>query len=92
MEIHHIEEWANGGHTDLDNLLPLCSACHSLVTDGYLRVIKEASDIHLIYRDGSRYVSHNHSLARRRDDAVTMAEFDALMDKEEQEDDFLVEV
>lgn len=92
MEIHHIEEWANGGHTDLDNLLPLCSACHSLVTDGYLRVIKEASDIHFIYRDGSRYVSHNHSLARRRDDAVTMAEFDALMDKEEQEDDFLVEV
>ncbi len=53
------------GHTDLENLLPLCSACHSLVTDGYLRIVREASHLHFIYGDGSRYVSVNHSLPRR---------------------------
>ena len=53
------------GHTDLENLLPLFSACHSLVTDGYLRIVREASHLHFIYGDGSRYVSVNHSLPRR---------------------------
>lgn len=35
IEIHHMKEWADGGKTDLDNLIPLCSACRSLVTDGW---------------------------------------------------------
>ena len=82
IEMHHIEDWADGGHTDLDNLLPLCSACHSLVSEGYIRTVKDGSDIHFIYRDGTRFVSENYSMARRRDDAVTMAEFEQLMDEE----------
>lgn len=82
LEMHHIDEWANGGMTDVGNLLPLCSACHSLVTDGYIRIEKDGSDLHFIYRDGTRYVSHNYSLPRRDDSAVTLAEYEALVDEE----------
>ena len=74
IEIHHIKEWSEGGMTDLENLLPLCSACHSLVTDGYLETVKDGSDVHFIYQDGTRYVSDNYSLPRRRDNAQTWAE------------------
>ena len=74
IEIHHIEDWATGGLTDMANLLPLCSACHSLVTEGYLQTLKDDADIHFVYRDGTRYVSENYSMPRRRDGAVTMDE------------------
>ena len=74
IEIHHIEDWASGGLTDLENLLPLCSACHSLVTEGYLQTLKEHSDIHFVYRDGTRFVSTNYSLPRREDIRRTMEE------------------
>ena len=74
IEIHHIEDWASGGLTDLENLLPLCSACHSLVTEGYLQTLKERSDIHFVYRDGTRFVSTNYSLPQRNDTMRTMEE------------------
>ena len=74
IEIHHIEDWATGGLTDLENLLPLCSACHSLVTEGYLQTLKEHSDIHFVYRDGTRFVSTNYSLPKRNDTMRTMEE------------------
>jgi len=36
-DLHHIQYWANGGPTDLDNLINLCPAHHMLVHDrGYL--------------------------------------------------------
>jgi len=31
LEIHHVIWWSNGGPTDLDNLIGLCSRCHHLV-------------------------------------------------------------
>ena len=33
-KIHHVRWWRNGGSTDLDNLLPLCSKHHHLVHEG----------------------------------------------------------
>ena len=33
-KIHHVHWWRNGGSTDLDNLLPLCSKHHHLVHEG----------------------------------------------------------
>ncbi len=81
IEIHHIEDWATGGLTDLANLLPLCSACHSLVTEGYLQTLKDDADIHFVYRDGTRYVSENYSMPRRRDGAVTMDECGGSFDE-----------
>lgn len=33
-QAHHIHEWENGGLTDLDNLIPLCSTHHHAVHEG----------------------------------------------------------
>ncbi len=38
LEFHHITAWAAGGATDLDNLIPLCSGCHALVTSGRVSI------------------------------------------------------
>jgi 5-methylcytosine-specific restriction endonuclease McrA len=36
-DLHHIQYWANGGHTSLDNLINLCKRHHMLIHDrGYL--------------------------------------------------------
>ena len=29
--IHHIDWWEHGGHTDIDNLLPVCNRHHKLI-------------------------------------------------------------
>jgi hypothetical protein len=37
VDLHHIQHWADGGRTDLDNLISLCPYHHTLVHDrGYL--------------------------------------------------------
>lgn len=36
LEIHHIVAWADGGPTDVSNLVGLCSACHTLLHRGLL--------------------------------------------------------
>lgn len=33
-QAHHIDEWENGGQTDLDNLVPLCNRHHHSVHEG----------------------------------------------------------
>lgn len=33
-QIHHIEYWENGGHTDLNNMVPLCSRHHHAAHEG----------------------------------------------------------
>jgi hypothetical protein len=37
-KLHHIIWWRNGGHTDLDNLLPLCERHHHAVHDRGWRI------------------------------------------------------
>ena len=69
IEVHHMKEWADGGNTDLDNLIPLCSACHSLVTDGWALIERHGKQICFFMGDGSSYVSDNHSMTHR-DDSV----------------------
>lgn len=78
MEMHHIHDWADGGTTDLDNLLPLCSACHSLVSDGYVSILQDEGDIHFVFGDGTRFVSRNRTVPVRDDDALTLSEFNEL--------------
>jgi hypothetical protein len=37
VDLHHIQHWASGGRTDLDNLISLCKYHHTVVHDrGYL--------------------------------------------------------
>ncbi len=65
MEIHHMKEWADGGETNMDNLIPLCSACHSLVTDGWALIERQGKQICFFMGDGSAFVSDNHSMTRK---------------------------
>ena len=37
-QAHHVREWENGGPTDLDNLVPLCSRHHHQVHEGRWRL------------------------------------------------------
>ena len=38
IQFHHIKDWQNGGETNVDNLIPLCSGCHALVTEGLVKI------------------------------------------------------
>lgn len=37
-QAHHVHEWEHGGHTDLDNLVPLCTRHHHQVHEGRWRI------------------------------------------------------
>lgn len=68
IEFHHIVEWVRGGLTNPENLLPLCSFCHSMVTNGQVTVEPDlANSARLIFnfRDGSQFLSENRSLPLR---------------------------
>jgi hypothetical protein len=38
LDAHHIEHWADGGETDLSNLVTLCRLHHRLVHEGEIRI------------------------------------------------------
>lgn len=65
IEMHHIKEWEHGGMTDLDNLIPLCSSCHSQVSHGVVTIERQGSDLFFTFKNGARFVSRNRSLPRR---------------------------
>jgi hypothetical protein len=53
LDAHHIEHWANGGTTDLDNLLYLCGHHHRLLHEGGYRITRGPGDrIRFHRRDG----------------------------------------
>lgn len=62
IEIHHMHDWADGGTTDLDNLIPLCSSCHSKVSHGLAHIERHGPNIEFTFLDGSRYISRNRGL------------------------------
>lgn len=57
LQVHHIREWAHGGETNLDNLIPLCSACHSRVTNGLAHITANGRTIEFRFRGGKKFVS-----------------------------------
>jgi hypothetical protein len=55
-EAHHIVWWRNGGRTDLDNLLLICSFHHRLVHEYGWRVRRDlAGEVSWHRRDGTKY-------------------------------------
>lgn len=44
LHCHHVEHWANGGETSLDNLMLLCTKHHALVHEGGFRIEKDFQD------------------------------------------------
>ena len=65
LQVHHIKEWANGGETNLENLIPLCSACHSRVTNGLAHITTNGRTIKFRFRGGRRFVSHGGGLPKK---------------------------
>ncbi|WP_245527425.1 HNH endonuclease signature motif containing protein [Corynebacterium lipophiloflavum] len=65
LQVHHIKEWANGGETNLENLIPLCSACHSRVTNGLAHITTNGRTIEFRFRGGRRFVSHGGGLPEK---------------------------
>lgn len=91
LEFHHIRAWQDGGLTDMENLIPLCSACHALVTEGQIRIDEHPTDAHrLVFRfnDGTRFVSVNRGLPVRddSDDGVITAKPAVVGDWDENPD------
>ncbi len=41
VDAHHIEHWSNGGETNLDNLMLLCSQHHKLVHEGGFKIERD---------------------------------------------------
>jgi hypothetical protein len=51
VHAHHIEHWAYGGETSLNNLVLLCGTHHRLLHEGGIHV-KCSTDGQLVFRDG----------------------------------------
>lgn len=68
IEFHHIRAFIDGGVTEIWNLIPLCSSCHSLVTEGMAHIDFAPGDrSRLIFRfaGGVRFISENRSIPMR---------------------------
>lgn len=65
LEFHHIVPWAEGGATELTNLIPLCSGCHGLVSAGIMTMHIDSDPRFIRFRfpDGESYTSENRQLA-----------------------------
>jgi hypothetical protein len=50
VDIHHIEHWANGGETAVDQLMLLCSKHHTLIHEGGFRIEKDFRDNWTFFR------------------------------------------
>jgi hypothetical protein len=53
LDAHHIEHWADGGETSLDNLIQLCHAHHKLMHEGGFSVARVAGKLVFKKPDGS---------------------------------------
>jgi HNH endonuclease len=64
-EMHHVVPWEQGGRTDLDNLVPLCSKCHHLIHDGgWTLSMDEHRVVRIIRPDGSLAVEGSPPMVR----------------------------
>ncbi|GAB3941024.1 HNH endonuclease signature motif containing protein [Corynebacterium tapiri] len=72
LEFHHITPWEEGGVTKTFNLLPLCSHCHSLVTDGLAKIWVDRSNpelLHFVFGE-RHYISQQRTLPMLADRIV----------------------
>jgi hypothetical protein len=69
LHAHHIEHWANGGPTDLANLILLCSHHHRFVHQHGLRIELRPGGPHRFYTSDGSMIERHHRL-RLADEAV----------------------
>ena len=53
LKAHHIQPWATGGTTDLNNLILLCQFHHTTVHEGGLRITHTTDNWHFTMPDGT---------------------------------------
>jgi len=66
LDAHHIQHWADGGSTSLDNLLVLCSTHHRLVHEGGFNVARDRDGRCYFVRPDGRPVEVPRSAAVER--------------------------
>jgi hypothetical protein len=54
LDGHHIKHWADGGATDLENLLHLCGFHHDLIHTGRYRIVGEDGDFKFVRANGEQ--------------------------------------
>jgi Domain of unknown function (DUF222)/HNH endonuclease len=57
VDAHHIDHWAHGGPTDLDNLVQLCGAHHRLLHEGGYRIERRSGGGLCFRRPDGRTIS-----------------------------------
>ncbi|MEZ4250565.1 MAG: DUF222 domain-containing protein [Polyangiales bacterium] len=65
LDRHHIEHWANGGATKLDNLVTLCTFHHQLVHEGGWTVELDGAEARFFRPDGRPLVFPQPSIAEQ---------------------------
>jgi hypothetical protein len=69
VDAHHIEHWAEGGATSLDNLTLLCSHHHRLLHEGGFAIRRDANgDVYFRRPDGRVIPRFGYRLADMRDE------------------------
>jgi hypothetical protein len=53
-DAHHIEHWADGGETSVENLISLCRLHHGLLHQGKYRIERQGKDVIFINDHGQR--------------------------------------
>ena len=66
VEAHHIKHWADGGPTDLGNLVTLCSAHHTALHEGRFTVRHSADVALAFHRPDGRALENAPSLLPRQ--------------------------
>ena len=67
VDAHHIQHWANGGETSLDNLVLLCRHHHRLVHEGGFGVERIAGEILRFTRPDGQVIAEHPQLPAARD-------------------------
>ena len=62
VDAHHIQHWADGGDTSIDNLMLLCRHHHRLVHEGGFGVERTADNHILFNRPDGRFIEEQPQL------------------------------
>lgn len=60
LEFHHIQAWAENGETNMDNLIPLCSSHHTMLSNEEMVIVPDPVDPSLLrfrFAGGETYTS-----------------------------------
>jgi len=81
LDKHHIQHWAHGGSTNLDNLVQLCRHHHTFVHEHGWTIEKTASGLNFMAPDGQRKANNPPPPEPVQDALLVLAERAAEVDE-----------